>query len=223
MSRARRATSSSPSSTTRRRPAPSRRPSPASWPTAITRTPSLNAEMARDVINAYRKEQGLKPLKLNPGADGSRQEPFARPRQVGSHFALRLGRLQPVGSRQAHRLQGAACGRERRHRPDRLQRSHEGLEGKPRPQQEPADRRTPSTWASRWCRTPSPNSNRSGRWCSARRCEQLQQRLRSLQKPTAATRGPWAFCYESWRRHRDDRQATRFSQMAPPEFFRNSG
>ena len=27
---------------------------------------SLNAEMARDVINAYRKERGLKPLKLNP-------------------------------------------------------------------------------------------------------------------------------------------------------------
>lgn len=26
---------------------------------------SLNAEMARDVINAYRKERGLKPLKLN--------------------------------------------------------------------------------------------------------------------------------------------------------------
>ncbi|MCB1485706.1 MAG: CAP domain-containing protein [Hyphomicrobiaceae bacterium] len=26
----------------------------------------LNAEMARDVINAYRKEHGLKPLKLNP-------------------------------------------------------------------------------------------------------------------------------------------------------------
>lgn len=26
----------------------------------------LNAEMARDVINAYRKEKGLKPLKLNP-------------------------------------------------------------------------------------------------------------------------------------------------------------
>ena len=27
---------------------------------------SLNAEMARDIINAYRKERGLKPLKLNP-------------------------------------------------------------------------------------------------------------------------------------------------------------
>ena len=27
---------------------------------------SLNAEMARDVINAYRRERGLKPLKLNP-------------------------------------------------------------------------------------------------------------------------------------------------------------
>jgi len=27
---------------------------------------SLNAEMARDVINAYRKKHGLKPLKLNP-------------------------------------------------------------------------------------------------------------------------------------------------------------
>lgn len=27
---------------------------------------SLNAEMARDLINAYRKEKGLKPLKLNP-------------------------------------------------------------------------------------------------------------------------------------------------------------
>lgn len=27
---------------------------------------ALNAEMARDVINAYRKEKGLKPLKLNP-------------------------------------------------------------------------------------------------------------------------------------------------------------
>jgi uncharacterized protein YkwD len=27
---------------------------------------NLNAEMARDVINAYRKEKGLKPLKLNP-------------------------------------------------------------------------------------------------------------------------------------------------------------
>lgn len=27
---------------------------------------SLSAEMARDVINAYRKERGLKPLKLNP-------------------------------------------------------------------------------------------------------------------------------------------------------------
>ena len=26
----------------------------------------LNAEMARDIINAYRKEKGLKPLKLNP-------------------------------------------------------------------------------------------------------------------------------------------------------------
>jgi uncharacterized protein YkwD len=30
-----------------------------------TRT-QLNAEMARDLINAYRKEKGLKPLKLNP-------------------------------------------------------------------------------------------------------------------------------------------------------------
>lgn len=29
-------------------------------------TTSLNAEMARDLINAYRKEKGLKPLKLNP-------------------------------------------------------------------------------------------------------------------------------------------------------------
>jgi uncharacterized protein YkwD len=27
---------------------------------------SLNAEMARDIINAYRKQNGLKPLKLNP-------------------------------------------------------------------------------------------------------------------------------------------------------------
>jgi uncharacterized protein YkwD len=27
---------------------------------------SLNAEMARDIINAYRKQHGLKPLKLNP-------------------------------------------------------------------------------------------------------------------------------------------------------------
>jgi len=27
---------------------------------------SLNAEMARDIINAYRKKHGLKPLKLNP-------------------------------------------------------------------------------------------------------------------------------------------------------------
>ena len=27
---------------------------------------SLNAEMARDLINTYRKEKGLKPLKLNP-------------------------------------------------------------------------------------------------------------------------------------------------------------
>ena len=27
---------------------------------------SLNAEMARDLINCYRKEKGLKPLKLNP-------------------------------------------------------------------------------------------------------------------------------------------------------------
>lgn len=27
---------------------------------------SLNTEMARDLINAYRKEKGLKPLKLNP-------------------------------------------------------------------------------------------------------------------------------------------------------------
>ena len=27
---------------------------------------NLNAEMARDLINAYRKEKGLKPLKLNP-------------------------------------------------------------------------------------------------------------------------------------------------------------
>jgi uncharacterized protein YkwD len=27
---------------------------------------SLNSEMARDLINAYRKERGLKPLKLNP-------------------------------------------------------------------------------------------------------------------------------------------------------------
>ena len=73
--------------------------------------------MARDLINQYRREKGLKPLKLNPAADGSRESALARSRQVGPHLALRLGRLEPVGPREAHRLQGQARGRERRHGP----------------------------------------------------------------------------------------------------------
>lgn len=69
---------------------------------------SLNAEMARDLINAYRKQHGLKPLKLNPelteaakshsrdlakwdrishyGSDGS--NPWDRVKRAGYHARL---------------------------------------------------------------------------------------------------------------------------------------
>ncbi|HVX35488.1 MAG TPA: CAP domain-containing protein [Hyphomicrobium sp.] len=69
---------------------------------------SLNAEMARDIINAYRKKHGLKPLKLNPelteaakahsrdlakfdrishyGSDGS--NPWDRVKRAGYHARL---------------------------------------------------------------------------------------------------------------------------------------
>jgi uncharacterized protein YkwD len=69
---------------------------------------SLNAEMARDMINAYRKKHGLKPLKLNPelteaakahsrdlakwdrishyGSDGS--NPWDRVKRAGYHARL---------------------------------------------------------------------------------------------------------------------------------------
>lgn len=70
----------------------------------------LNAEMARDIINAYRKENGLKPLKLNPELTEAAKESLARSGKMGSHFTLRVRWLKPVGSRQADRLQSAACG-----------------------------------------------------------------------------------------------------------------
>ena len=72
------------------------------------------------------------------GADRGGQGAFARPRQVGPHLALRLGRLQSLGPREARRLQRQARGRERRHRPGHHRRGDEGLAGEPRPQQEPA-------------------------------------------------------------------------------------
>ena len=115
-------------------------------------------------------------------ADGSRERAFARSRQVGSHLALRLGRLEPVGSREAHGLQGQARGRERRHGPGQLRRGLERLEGKPRPQQEPAAWATRRKWASRWCRIPRPSSSRSGRWSSAPPCEAL------LREPAASSK-----------------------------------
>ncbi len=98
----------------------------------------LDAERARELVNAYRKEKGLRPLKLQPALTEAARAHSQRSRQVGPHLALRLGRLQSLGSGQARRLQRQAGGGERRHRPGQLRRGHEGLAGKPRAQQEPA-------------------------------------------------------------------------------------
>ena len=64
----------------------------------------LDADKARELINAYRKEKGLKPLKLNAELSERGQGAFARSRQMGPHFAFRLRRVQSVGPRQARRL-----------------------------------------------------------------------------------------------------------------------
>jgi hypothetical protein len=77
---------------------------------------ALDPERARDLINQYRAEKKLKPLKLNAELTAAAKA-LARSRQVGPHLALRLRRLQPVGPRQALGLQGQARRRERGHRP----------------------------------------------------------------------------------------------------------
>ena len=57
--------SRSPASTTRRPTAHSRKRPPARSRTATTPRTALDPEKARDLINQYRRDKGLKPLKLN--------------------------------------------------------------------------------------------------------------------------------------------------------------
>ncbi len=140
---------------------------------------SLNPEKARDLINQYRRDKGLKPLKLNPALTEAAKEhsrdlaKWDRISHYGSDGSNPWDRVKRIG------LQGQARGRERRHGPGQLRRGLERLEGKPRPQQEPAAWATRRKWASRWFRIRRPSSSRSGRWSSAPPCEAL------LQEPAA--------------------------------------
>ena len=59
---------------------------------------ALDPEKARALINQYRKEKGLKPLAAQRRAHRRRQGALARPRQVGPHLPLRVGRLQSRGT-----------------------------------------------------------------------------------------------------------------------------
>ena len=81
---------------------------------------ALDAETARKLINEYRKEKGLKPLKLNAeltAAAKSHSRDLAKWDRIshyGSDGSNPWDRVKRTG------YPGAAGGRERRHRPDRL-------------------------------------------------------------------------------------------------------
>ena len=100
---------------------------------------ALNAEMARDIINAYRKKHGLKPLKLNAElteAAKAHSRDLAKWDRI-SHYGS--DGSNPWDRSEARRLPCASDGGERRDRSGRLQRSDARLGGKPRPQQKPPD------------------------------------------------------------------------------------
>jgi uncharacterized protein YkwD len=67
-------------------------------------TTALDPTFARDIVNQYRAEHGLKPLKLNTELTAAAK---AHSRDLAKWDRISL---EPVGPRQAGRLQGAACG-----------------------------------------------------------------------------------------------------------------
>lgn len=91
---------------------------------------------AQRLVNVYRAQKGLKPLKLNAKlvqAAAKQAEDLAKSDRLSP---LRFGRLGCMGSRAAHGLSGAAGGGECRQGAALARRGFPGLAAKPRSQRQ---------------------------------------------------------------------------------------